>query len=59
MPRGPGELSLVSAEEGRNRYWEAMHDLQLMPSGNSSLSFCGSLIAMEEGEAEGPVVCWA
>lgn len=54
MPRGAGELLLVSVEEGRNRYREVVHDLQPMPSGKCSLSFCGSLTTMEEGEGEGP-----
>ena len=48
MPRGAGELLLVKVEEERNRYWEAVHDVQLMPSENRGLSFCDSLITMAE-----------
>lgn len=48
MPRGAGELLLVNVEEERNRYWEAVRDVQQMPSENRGLSFCDSLRTMEE-----------
>lgn len=48
MLRGTGELLFVNVEEERNRYREAVHDVQLMPSETGGLSFCDSLVTMEE-----------
>ena len=49
MLRGAGEL-FVNVEEERNRYREVVHAAQLMPSEPGGLSFCDSLVTMEEAE---------
>ena len=50
MLKGTGELLFVNVEEERNRYREAVHDVQLTPSETGGLSFCDSLVTMEEAE---------
>lgn len=53
MPKGAGALLFVNVEEERSKYWEAVHDVQLTPSENRGLSFCDSLVTLEEVDGRG------